>query len=117
MILNMQLILMFLVFTSYVVIFFTLRKNALSMGHGTIWILTNTVLLLFAVFPEIIIEIATDLGFEAPSNMVFLLGFYFLYSITFVLLVHISTLENKIRLLIQEVSILKKEISDYDEKN
>jgi len=114
---NLQFFLILLVLISYIVIFVTLHNRSLSMGHGTIWILINTALLVFAIFPRMIIEIATSLGFEAPSNMVFLLGFYFLYSITFVLLIHISTLENKIRLLVQEVSILKKEVSHHDEKD
>ena len=67
------------------------------------------------LFPELFINLSDFFGFEAASNMIFLIGFFFLFYIIFILTTNISVQNEKIKLLIQEVSLLKENI-DKDKK-
>ena len=64
------------------------------------------------LFPNIMTSIANLLGFEVGSNMIFAGLIAILCFINIVLTVIVSGQNAKIRLLIQEVSILKGEIHD-----
>ena len=56
------------------------------------------------------------MGFEKASNMMFLIGFFFLFYISFIITTSISIQNEKIKLLIQEVSILKESVENNGKK-
>jgi hypothetical protein len=62
------------------------------------------------IIPNLIETISNLLGFETPSNMIFLVAIIVLLYISFTLTVIASRQSSKIRLLIQELSILKGKI-------
>lgn len=66
---------------------------------------------LIAIFPNIVFSLSKIFGFEASSNMVFLLGFFFLFYVIFILTISISIQNEKIKLLIQEISLLKESVN------
>lgn len=93
----------------------TIRKKRMSMKYGSLWIFLILLMLIIVLFPKIVFKLSSLFGFETSSNMIFLLGFFFLFYMIFILTTSISIMNEKIKLLIQEVSMLKESV-DKDGK-
>lgn len=107
----------FLIIILLVQIFFTIfliKSKKITMKYASLWIIALMLLIILALFPNIIIIISELFGFEVPSNMVFLLGFFVLFNINFIISLSLSKQNEKIKFLIQEVSILKKRLENYE---
>ncbi len=104
--LKVFLVIILLLF-SYLVIH-KINKQSISMRYSCIWLVMIMFLMIIAIFPEHIIKIAQVLGFEKSSNMIFLIAIAVLFYITFLLTITVSKQNDKIKDLIQEISILKK---------
>lgn len=113
--LRMFLILLLIVQT--ILIIHKIKSKKISMKYGSLWLIVIILLIIVTIFPSIIINISKLLGFEAASNMVFLIGFFALSYINFTLSISISIQNEKIKNLIQEISLLKaKEEKDEERK-
>lgn len=78
------------------------------MKYASFWIFLITMMTVVVLFPQMVFKLSSILGFEKTSNMVFLLGFFFLFYVSFIITMSISIQNEKIKLLIQEISILKE---------
>lgn len=111
--LTLKLFLIILLLVQFILIVRVVKLKKLSMKYGSFWLFLLILMLIVVIFPELIISLSKLFGFEASSNMVFLLGFFFLFYVIFILTISISIQNNKIKLLIEEVSFLKeKEINN-----
>lgn len=113
--LKLKIFLLLILFLQLILIVKTIRLKRLSMRYGGFWIFILIILSFVVIFPEILFKLSDFLGFEVASNMIFLVGFFFLFSIIFILTTSLSKQNNKIKILIQELSILKESI-DRDGK-
>lgn len=107
---NLKIFMIFIILINLFLILKTLKSKKLSIRYGVFWILILSLLFLAGLFPNLFIFISDLLGFESASNMLFLLGFFLLFYLIFVLITNISLLNDKIKSLIQEVSILKERV-------
>ena len=82
----------------------------MSMRYGSFWIFLLILMSIAVIFPNILISISDYFGFEVASNMIFLVGFFFLFYIIFILTISLSKQKDQIKSLIQEVSILKERV-------
>lgn len=101
---------------SFALILIFLKRNSLSIKNSLAWLFLPLVCLIIAIFPDPLSQFAIWLGFEAPSNFFFLILIGVLFLICFFLTISISHQQAKITKLIQEVSILKKDINDKSKK-
>lgn len=90
----------------------TVKIKKLSMKYGSFWIFLILIMVIVVLFPELLFKLSNIFGFEVASNMIFLLGFFFLFYIIFILTISISIQNDKIKLLIQEVSMLKESVKN-----
>ncbi len=90
----------------------TIKRKNISMKYVTVWIFTLILLFIFALFPSILITVSNFFGFEATSNMVFLIGYFMLFYVVFNQSIELSKLKKEIVKLIQELSIMKKDEKD-----
>lgn len=113
-----NLIIVSILFSLFIIIsiFILLRKKRVNIKYSLIWIILFTILLIATIIPGFLVWITHLLGFKTASNMVFSLILAVLVIITIALTVIVSQQDKKIRLLIQEISILKSNIGDKDEK-
>lgn len=86
----------------------TVKKRKLSMRYASFWIFLIILMALVVLFPNFLFKLSDLFGFEKASNMIFLLGFFFLFYIIFILTLSISIQNEKIKILIQEISLLKE---------
>lgn len=113
----LKLFLLILILLQLILIIRTIKSRKLSIRYGSFWILLLLLMTIPVIFPEIFEIISNFFRFEATSNMVFIIGFFFLFSLNFILITSISIQNEKIKLLIQEVSILKERIDKNGKEN
>lgn len=91
-----------------------IRKRRLELKYSLVWLIVLVFLLIIAMMPEKLEEIAAGLGIYSPINMVFFLGFVFSLAIIFVLTVTVSRLSARIRRLAQIVAMMNRYMGDEE---
>lgn len=84
------------------------KNERISVKYSFVWLLPCVILLIFTLVPGFLNIVTKLLGFQTASNMVITLLIAFLMIITIALTVIVSKQNDTIRLLIQEVSLLKE---------
>lgn len=97
-----------LLFLGYLIIH-KVNNQDISMRYSCTWLVMIFILIILALFPQIAMYLANILGFEKSSNMIFLISIIVLFYISFIHTITISKQNEKIKDLVQEISILKKE--------
>jgi hypothetical protein len=84
-----------------------LQRGRMPIKYSLVWLLAAAIIMLVSLTPNFLINIARMLGFEAMSNMIIGMMIAILLFITIALTIIVSGQEAKIKLLIQEISLLK----------
>ena len=88
----------------------SIRKHQISVKHSFIWLMASFIAILCIIFINYLFKIANLIGIEKASNMLFFISIIFLVVICFNLSSQLSSQNNKIIKLTQELSLLKNEI-------
>ncbi len=112
--LRVTLIALVIIFNGIVLL--VLKRKKIETKYALLWITSSLLLLLSALFPNILDKLSYILGFEVASNMIFLFGFFILLYINFILTLIVSKQRKNIMTLIQEVSVLKYRFEHEVEK-
>lgn len=107
---NLQIVSISFIILIFSCIFYILRKGRISVKYSLVWLLSCFILFLFLMFPTLFNSITKVLGFNVGSNMIFAGLIAMLMFINLSLTIIISGQNDKIRLLIQEVSLIKGKI-------
>ncbi len=92
-----------------------LRKRELELKYVLGWMGCDIILLIFAIFPQLMTGISDFLGIYSPVNMIFFLGFVFSLIIIFSLTVALSRVTARVRRLAQTVALLEDQIRSEKE--
>ena len=95
-------------------ILYLIRKENVNIKYSLIWLILFIILLICLFIPGLLNYITKMLGFQTASNMVLSLLIAVLVIINISNTVINSHQDKKIRLLIQEISILKKDLKKDD---
>ena len=94
----------------FAVILFLLKRKKLTVRYAIVWLLSGVVLLIFAVFPYIVLVLRDLLKVQMPANLVFMLAIAFillmLLSLTSIASGHAETE----RRLVQEHALLEQRV-------
>ena len=114
---NLRIFLFLILISFIILILHTIRRKRLLLKYSLLWLAASLLMAICIIFPQILNFICTLLGIELISNLVFLMGFLILLVLTFVLTIIVSEQKKKIIVLVEEVAIIKKELSgDKDDK-
>ena len=97
-----------LIFTTTIV----LKKGRMPIKYSLLWYFSALIVFILSVFPSIIEWIAWLFGFQTLSNLISAIMFGILLFLTMALTIISAGQNKKINLLIQEISILKKNIEN-----
>lgn len=86
-----------------------IKKSEFEIMDAIFWLLFIVVLFLLAVFPGIAYALSNVLGFDSPSNFVFLCVIAILIIRVFSLNAKVAHLRAKTNALIQEIALREKE--------
>ena len=104
-----------LIVVSILTMIFMVRKikqSKLEIEYSLFWIAFSFLLIIFSVFPKIVIRLSDLLGFVSPSNLVFVIIIFLLLMKVFMLTIELSQFQNKVKALIQHLAILEEESED-----
>lgn len=107
---KLQIILLLVSMCGLVFIFKLIAKGVLQLRYSILWLLVGTTFTILAIFPKILNLISQLLGIITPVNALFLTGYIFLLALIFSLTIAVSRYSDKVKDLVQEIALLKKEI-------
>ncbi len=88
----------------------TIRKRKIDLRYALVWLLVCVGILIFTVFPKLLELLSDCLGIATPVNMLFFIGFCLSLIIIYTLSIATSKLSAKLKVMTQEVAILKHDI-------
>lgn len=94
-----------------------IKKNFFSESESIFWFFGGIFILVLAIFPELLDRLANLVGIDYPPSMLFLLGLFFLLFINFSQDKKISSLNEKVKELVQHSSLLEEKLRQHIEKN
>ena len=105
---NYFFIVLAIIFIIY--IFRMIKKKNFSIKESLFWVVGTIAMIIFAVFPKLLDNIALGLNITYPPSLLFLVGIFFLLFINFRNTQKISKQNERITELAQKSSILEFEI-------
>lgn len=110
-----------LVLIFLVIVINLVRIRKLELKYALLWLFTGIALFLIVIEPAIMVYLSKLVGIEVPSNAIFIIAIFFLLLISIALTIALSSNSKRVKLLAQEVAILKnkceaKNIRDLEEK-
>ncbi len=104
-----------LIFSSVVTLVFVfkkIKKSQFKIGDTLYWLVFCLLLLLISIFPKAVYWLSSTIGFEAPSNFIFVAIIFLLFIKIFLLDARLAKVEDKLVKFAQKYAIdnEKKEI-------
>lgn len=93
-----------------------MRKGRMSLKYSLIWFLSGIILLVCALFPQVIRFFTQLIGVYSEANAVFFIGVCFLILIVLSLTSIASGQSERIRSLVQTQAILEKRVRELEKK-
>ena len=98
-----------------VVILWLLKKWRLTVRYSIIWLMAGGALLVFAVFPYIVLVLRDWLNMEMPVNVIFTLVLAFVLLLLLSLSTIVSGFAEKLKRLAQENALLEKRVRELEQ--
>lgn len=98
------------------IVFYLLKKQKLAVQYAIIWLISGFVLLLFAIFPYIVLVLSDILHVLNPVNFIFLVTLCFVLLILLSLSVVVSGFALRIKRLTQNAALLERRIRELEDR-
>lgn len=92
------------------VILWMLLQNQLREKYAILWLVVGVAMLILTVFPDLLFWLASALGVQVPSNLLFVGALSLLVGVTLHQSWELSTAEDETRRVAEEVAILRAEV-------
>lgn len=92
------------------------RRKKLREEYSWLWLLTGTIILILALWYNLLQWITHLIGASLPTSTLFFLGLVFLILIAIQFSVKVSELNNQVKNLTQENGLLKNRIEELEEE-
>jgi hypothetical protein len=89
-----------------VVVIELVRRRRLKEEYSVLWVVTSIVLLVLAVWYELLLKITSAIGAVLPTSTLFFFGLIFALAMLLHFSVRVSALERRVTMLIQEVALM-----------
>jgi hypothetical protein len=86
------------------------RKRRLREEYAWLWLLTGVAVVVLSLWYDLLLWISRFLGGIVPSGVVFFFGLVFLFVISLYQSVKISRLTDQVKMLSQELAILREKL-------
>ncbi|NYE21021.1 DUF2304 domain-containing protein [Microbacterium immunditiarum] len=93
-----------------VVILVLLLRRKLREKYAVLWLVIGLATLLLAIFPGMLVWLAQLLGVQVASNLLFAMSLALLIGVTLHLSWELSTSEEEVRRVAEDVAILRAEV-------
>lgn len=111
---NLQITLSVAVVCYFIIILYYLKRKMLELKYTLIWLAAGVIMGIMIYFPELLVRFVRVLGIESNMNGLYILCIAFIMMILMTLTSIASRQQLKIRILIQEISMLEKRIRELE---
>ena len=98
----------------FILILYYLKKRMLELKYTLIWLFAGLVMGIMIFFPELLVHFVRLLGIESNMNGLYVLCFAFIIAILMTLTSIVSRQTMKIKILIQELSMMEKRMRELE---
>ncbi len=92
------------------------RRKRLREEYSWLWLLTGAIILILALWYDLLQWVTQLIGAGLPTSTLFFLGLVFLILISIQFSVKVSELHNQVKNLVQGMGLLKNRIEELEEK-
>ncbi len=107
--LRLQTALIIICISTFIYLFYKMKTKKVDVKYTMPWLLLDFVMLIMAIFPDILVILRNILGIQTVSNAVFFAALLFLLAIVYIMSRTISRLNNEIRELAQRIALYECE--------
>ena len=111
---NLQITLSVAVICYFIIILYYLKRKMLELKYTLIWLLAGVIMGIMIYFPELLVWFVRLFGIESNMNGLYILCIAFIMMILMTLTSIVSRQQLKIRILIQEISMMEKRIRELE---
>ncbi len=111
---TLRITLIIAVICYFIFILYYLKNKMLELKYTLIWLAAGFIMVLLVAFPELLLKFVAIFGIESNMNGLYILLFAFIIMTLMTLTSIVSRQNLKIRILIQELSMLEKRIRELE---
>ena len=111
---TLQVTLSIAVICYFIIILYYLKRKMLELKYTLIWLVAGVVMGIMIYFPELTVWFVHLIGMQDNMNRLYIMCLAFMMMILMTLTSIASRQQLKIRILIQEISILEKRIRELE---
>jgi len=100
----------------FIIVFQLLNRKSLNLKYTLLWLLSGIIMLVLAVFPQILGWLAALVGIYDPTNALFAFMFFCVIIILMSLTAIVSKLNEKSKQVIQALALMEKRVRDLEEE-
>lgn len=111
---TLQITLSVAVICYFIIILYYLKKRMLELKYTLIWLVAGVVMGIMIYFPELLVYFVGIFGIQSNMNGLYILCIAFIFMILMTLTSIASRQQLKVRILIQEISMMEKRIRELE---
>lgn len=113
---TLQITLSIAVICYFILILHYLKQKMLELKYTLIWLMAGAIMGIMVYMPELLFKFARLLGIESSMNGLYVICIAFIIAILMTLTSIVSRQNQKIKILIQEMSMLEKRIRELEDR-
>ncbi|MFW0184348.1 DUF2304 domain-containing protein [Rothia sp. CCM 9418] len=98
---------LFLSLVVFLMVITQVRNQKMKEKYAALWLVISAVIIVLALFPDVLLRLAEFTGVVVPVNLLFLLAIMMLIAVCLHLSFEVSKLSDETRTLAEEIAILK----------
>ena len=111
---TLQVTLLIAVICYFIIILYYLKRRMLELKYTLIWLVAGVVMGIMIYFPELTVRFVHLIGTQDNMNGLYIMCLAFMMMILMTLTSIASRQQLKIRILIQEISMLEKRVRELE---
>ncbi|MCH5248902.1 MAG: DUF2304 domain-containing protein [Lachnospiraceae bacterium] len=113
---TLQVTLSIAVICYFIIILYYLKRKMLELKYTLVWLVVGLIMGIMIYFPELLVHFVRILGIESNMNGLYILCIAFIIMILMTLTSIASRQQMKIRILIQELSMMEKRVRELESR-
>lgn len=97
-----------------VLIFYLMKQNRFSFRYGMLWLFSGFVMLVFTLFPELLMSLTRFLGIKVASNGLFAICIFLIIMMLVYMTVIVTDIMLRIKKLAQKSAIMEKRLRELE---
>lgn len=109
---QVSLIIGIIIYLLILIVSIVMKK--INIQYSVFWFLAGIIMLVLAIFPEIITNLASFMGIASPMNLILVLQGFFVLLIVMYLTSLVSQLSNRLNRLTQNYALMENRLNELE---